>query len=189
MTSLVNWVYSSMKGTSLWFLKLSGIYTKKVSLLIIGLDNAGKTTMLGLLANDQIKYHEPTYHPNMELVQVGGIEFKAHDLGGHLSARRLWQSYYINSSCIIFMVDSTDIERMKESCNELANILVDVNHIPVLVLGNKNDSQSACSEVELRRYLNLYDIDDIDTNIGVFMCSVVNRTGIDQAFEWLISKV
>lgn len=178
-----------MTGTCLWFLRLSGIYKKKVSLLIIGLDNVGKTTMLGLLANNQIRCHEPTYHPNMEVVQVGGVEFNAHDLGGHLSARRLWQSYYINATCVIFMVDATDIERMSESRAELSKILVDVNHIPVLVLGNKIDSPVACSEVQLRRYLNIYDNDDIDCNIGVFMCSVVKRTGIKQAFEWIVSKV
>jgi GTP-binding protein SAR1 len=165
---------------------MSGLYNKKASLLVIGLDNAGKTTLLGMLVHNKIKCYEPTSHPNMETLQIGGVEFTTHDLGGHLAARRLWQSYYTSTSCVLFMVDTTDHKRMGEACMELSRILADANGIPVLVLGNKIDALGAYSEYQLRCALNLHTKNE---NIGVFMCSVVKRAGIEEAFEWLSKKV
>jgi GTP-binding protein SAR1 len=187
MASLINWVYSITTGTVLRFLSTTGLYKKKASLLVIGLDNAGKTTLLGMLAHDKIMCHEPTSHPNSEALQIGDVQFTVHDLGGHLAARRLWKSYYDNTSCVLFMVDTTDFKRMNEARNELSKILADSNGIPVLVLGNKIDSRDSCSELQFRRYMNLYE--DEDENIGVFMCSVVKRAGVNEAFKWLGSKV
>jgi GTP-binding protein SAR1 len=186
MASLINWVYSVTTGTGLWFLKMTGLYTKKAKLLVIGLDNSGKTTLLGMMANDKIGCHEPTSHPNHETLNIEGIEFSAHDMGGHIAARRLWQSYYANISCVLFMVDTTDIYRMGEARNELSRIIADSNGIPILVLGNKIDTRDACSELQLRRYLNLYENEE---NVGVFMCSVIKRAGIQEAFKWLATRI
>lgn len=186
MTSLISWVYSVTTGTGLWFLKMAGLYTKKANLLIIGLDNAGKTTLLGMLANDKIACHEPTAHPNHETLNIEGVEFSAHDLGGHMAARRLWQTYYANTSCVLFMIDATDIDRMEEARDELSRILTDANGVPVLILGNKIDARDACSELQLHHYLNLCKNDE---KVKVFMCSVIKRVGIQEAFNWLATRI
>jgi GTP-binding protein SAR1 len=186
MASIINWVYSSITGSGLWFLTMSGLYTKKANILVIGLDNAGKTTLVGMLINDKFQHHEPTSHPNKEVLNIGGIEFTVHDLGGHVSARRLWKSYYVNTDCVLFMVDVTDVYRMHEVRQELSKIVADLNDVPILIIGNKIDARNACSEAQLRRYLNLSPIDE---NIGVFMCSIVKRAGIKEAFKWVISRL
>ena len=191
MSSLINWVYSNIKfvttGAGLWLLHTTGLYTKKAKVLLLGLDNAGKTTLLGMLANNTISCHSPTMHPNNEEFVFGNIQFNAHDLGGHAAARRLWQSYSASVDSIIFLVDTTDYERMAECRSELSKLLASLQQeIPVLILGNKTDSQNSCSAQQLCQYL---DIDSTNGNIGVFMCSVVKRFGIEPGFKWLSNKL
>jgi GTP-binding protein SAR1 len=187
MVSLINWMYSNIIGSGLWLLKISGLYVKKANLIVIGLDNAGKTTLFGLLVNNQIQCHQPTMYPNKEVISVGGCEFSAYDLGGHLNGRHLWKSYCSNTTCILFMIDSTDIDRMTEARDILFNIIDDCNDIPILILGNKIDNVDACSESKLREYLGIYQYQY--NNIEIFMCSVVKRAGISEAFKWLSSRI
>lgn len=186
MFSIANWMYYITTAPLVWVLKSTGLYAKKASLLIIGLDNAGKTTLLGMLANDKIECHEPTNHPNQESIQVGSVIFNTVDLGGHLAARRLWKSYQMNIDCILFMVDSSDHYRMAEARDELSNLMADNDGIPILVIGNKIDSSNSCSKLQLQQYLGL--VND-DPNVGVFMCSVVKRAGVKEAFKWIETKI
>lgn len=182
MSSLVNWMYSIATAPFSWLMYTTGLSAKQADLLIIGLDNAGKTTLLGMLSTDKIMCHEPTMHPNKEEIQVGRVRFNAHDLGGHLAARRLWKSYNSCTDCVLFMVDATDMYRIEEARTELSNLIADLGDTPILVIGNKIDSPGACSKAQLCQYLGL-EFDN--PNIGVFMCSVVLRAGIKEAFKWL----
>jgi GTP-binding protein SAR1 len=186
MSSLVKWVYYITTTSFSWIFKTTGLSTKKANLLIIGLDNSGKTTLLCLMAKDKILCHEPTSHPNKEELTIGNISFTAHDLGGHVAARRLWKLYYANTDCVLFMIDTTDYNRMDECRTELTRILSDSNGSPVLVIGNKIDAPGACSKEQLSRYMG---IDNDNPNIKLFMCSVVKRSGIQDAFKWLKTKI
>lgn len=72
---------------------------------------------------------------------MGGINFKAFDLGGHEIARKVWKDYYAKVDAIVFLVDTADRERFPESSRELASLLSDdsLSDVPFLVLGNKID--------------------------------------------------
>lgn len=186
MSSFASWVYSITTAPFNWLLQFSGLSSKKASLLIIGLDNAGKTTMLGMLANDKILCHIPTTHPNHEEIQIGGIKFTTHDLGGHVAARRLWKSYHVHTDCILFMIDASDFYRLEEARTELNRIMSDAPDTPILVIGNKIDIPNSCSKLELIERLGL---ETNNPNVGVFMCSVVKRAGINDAFNWLVKCI
>ena len=186
MSTIINWVYYLTTAPFSWFFQATGLSTKKANLLIIGLDNSGKTTLLGLMRNDKIMCHEPTAHPNMEELLIGNIRFTAHDLGGHTAARRLWKSYHANTDCVLFMVDATDSYRIQECRQELYRILADSNKTPVCIIGNKIDAPGAYSEHHLRTLLG---IDENEINVGLFMCSVVKRAGIQAAFKWIATKL
>jgi len=182
-----------------WFwniLSFLGLANKSAKIVFLGLDNAGKTTLLHVLKNAHLKQPTPTFHPTMEELVIGKINFNAYDLGGHEQARRVWRDYFPLVDAIVFIVDCYDKDRLLEAKKELDGLLSnpDLAKIPFLILGNKIDLPRACSEDELRVLLGLHnslttgkgnvELKDIRP-IEVFMCSIVNRQGYGEGFRWL----
>ena len=181
-----------------WFwnvLSSLGLYRKNAKIVFLGLDNAGKTTLLHMLRDDRLAVHIPTQKPTMEELTMGSVKFRAYDLGGHEIARKVWSQYYAEVDAVVFLVDTTDHERFKESKNELDALLKteELSDVPFVVLGNKIDLPTAVSEDELREYYGLRQTygKQVSGNknakqpIEVFMCSVVRRQGYKEAFQWL----
>jgi len=183
MFAIFDWVWS--------FFEQLGLANKQAKLLFLGLDNAGKTTLLKMLRDDRVSVNVPTLHPHSEELIMGGINFKTFDLGGHETARRIWKDYFSQGvDGIIYLVDAADRSRFDESRAELANLLEqdELKHVPIMILGNKIDVPSAASEDELKNHLlppNCQYISHDSRPIEVFMCSVVKRMGYDKAFQTL----
>ncbi|GFR45149.1 hypothetical protein Agub_g6530, partial [Astrephomene gubernaculifera] len=151
MRFLIDWFYS--------VLSFLGLRNKSAKILFLGLENAGKTTLMHMLRDDRVSQHPPTQHPTSEEVQLGGITFKVFDLGGHKIARRIWKDYFAQVDAVVFLVDSSDRtgNRLSVAKDELQGLLGDPSlaGVPFLVLGNKIDLPNAVSEDELRTWLGL----------------------------------
>jgi len=98
--------------------KKLGRCPKETKLIIVGLDGAGKTTVLYKLKLGEIKTTVPTIGFNVETLKYKNILFKMWDIGGQEKIRFLWQNYYCDAKGIIFVIDSGDIERIDNDCNE-----------------------------------------------------------------------
>lgn len=132
---------------------------------------------------------------------MGGITFKAIDLGGHKEARKLWRDYYSSTDAIVYLIDTADRERLAESCIELNKVLTaelpDMQQTPLLVLGNKIDMDGAISEQELRECFHLMEttgkgkiaLPEHIRPVEVFMCSIVNREGYREGIQWLAQYI
>ncbi|KAJ1460108.1 ADP-ribosylation factor family-domain-containing protein [Pelagophyceae sp. CCMP2097] len=189
---LFDWVFNVLANL--------GLYHKSAKILFLGLDNAGKTTLLHMLKENRVQIHQPTLHPNQDELIIGNIRFKTFDLGGHETARRLWKDYFTTVDGVVYMVDALDRGRFPEAKRELDYLLTcdELAAVPFLVLGNKIDAHSAASEDDLRYALGLFETYGKDTNryrnedddnkirpIELFMCSVIRKMGYADGFRWL----
>ena len=101
-----------------------GFFQKSANIIFLGLDNAGKTTMLFMLQNNKYIQTDSTIHPHQAEVTIGNINFNSYDLGGHIQARKTWREYAGTVDGIIFIVDAADHDRLEEAKNELDSLLV-----------------------------------------------------------------
>lgn len=165
-----------------------GLWNKKANLLFLGLDNAGKSTLLHMLKTGKFTQTAPTQYPNSETLQLGNTKLNTFDLGGHEAARKLWKDYVPAVDCLFFVVDSANPSRFPEVKEELLNVLnmPELAEIPVAILGNKIDMKGAVSEEDLRASLDLNSIFAKESRpIELFMTSVAKKTGYPKALEWV----
>jgi len=122
---------------------------KKVNItnvLLIGLDNAGKTTIFNqwMYGNENIATI-PTIGFNVNCIKYNRKIFQIWDLGGHKNARHYWKPHHNNVDVIVFVVDGTDRYRLKEAKQELFNIFCDkdnecvIINKPIIIVANKQD--------------------------------------------------
>jgi len=169
-----------------------GLWTKEAKLLFLGLDNAGKSTLLRRLTSGGLAQLAPTAHPHSESLRVGSVEFATFDLGGHVQARRLWAEYSPAAGGIVFIVDAAAARRLPEARAELHALLAlpALDGVPFAVLGNKIDRADAVSEHALRAALGVMHHEvPVDRELDVFMCSVVMEAGYQEAFKWLAKRI
>eukprot|EP00920_Eleutheroschizon_duboscqi_P040790 GHVT01097506.1.p1 GENE.GHVT01097506.1~~GHVT01097506.1.p1 ORF type:complete len:181 (+),score=28.96 GHVT01097506.1:1019-1561(+) len=160
---------------------------KEVRILILGLDNAGKTTILYRLHVDEVVQTIPTIGFNVETVQYKNIKFQVWDLGGQTSIRPYWRCYYPNTKAIIYVVDSADTTRLADSRQELALMLEEeeLKGVTLLVFANKQDLPGALKAADVSEGLGLTSIRDRQWTI--FQTSAVKGTGINEGLDWMVS--
>ncbi|KAH0571345.1 GTP-binding protein Sar1 [Spironucleus salmonicida] len=181
-----------------WFrgvLSSLGLWSKKANIVFLGLDNAGKSTLLAMLKNSSAQQIAPTQHPTSQVLQIGQIQFKTYDLGGHEVARRVWEEYLQSAQGIVYLVDIADPSRFNESKDALTQIIrnKDFNKLPIMILANKIDKPTAVSPDDVLQALGLHDqVTGKDAKVAtgqrpleVFPCSVINREGYAEGFQWL----
>lgn len=114
---------------------------KEMRILMVGLDAAGKTTILYKLKLGEIVTTIPTIGFNVETVEYGNIQFTVWDVGGQDKIRPLWRHYFQNTQGIIFVVDSNDRDRIIEAREELQRMLNEdeLRNAVLLIFANKQD--------------------------------------------------
>lgn len=163
---------------------------KEAKILILGLDSAGKTTILYRLSLGQfVQQVAPTVAFNIEKVEVGNLTLHVWDLGGQQQLRPYWRLYYKENNGIVFVIDSTDKERMDLCKDELFTLLdeEELKGVPIVILANKQDLQTALKVEEISEMMELSKIKDRPWQ--VIPTSALKGEGVSTAFEWLSETI
>ena len=158
-------------------------------ILMVGLDAAGKTTILYQLKLGEMTNTAPTLGFNVETVSYKNIEFMVWDMGGQDAIRPLWRHYYENAQALIFVVDSADEERLSEAHEELSKMMEEeqLKDAILLVYANKQDMPEAKGVQEVADALALTSIPGRLWYIQA--CSANSGDGIREGLDWLAGKL
>ena len=158
---------------------------KEAKILVLGLDNAGKTTILKSITGESLKNIQPTKGFTVKIFEKENIKFTFWDIGGQKSIRNIWENYFENNDALIYVIDSSDVYRIEESGKELRNLLEEnlLCGIPLLIFANKQDLNLSLSPEEIMNQLNLNNI--INRKWTIAASSAITKVGIVEGLEWL----
>jgi len=163
--------------------------TREMRILMVGLDAAGKTTILYKLKLGEVVNTIPTIGFNVETVEYKNISFNVWDVGGQDKIRLLWRHYYTNTQGLIYVVDSNDRERIEENREELHKMLAEeeLRDAVLLVFANKQDLPGALTCPEITDKLGLHTIRGRTWFIQ--STCAVRGDGLYEGLDWLSKSV
>lgn len=162
---------------------------QEARLLVLGLDNSGKTTILKKLSDEDISHIMPTQGFNIKSLMHEGFKLNVWDIGGQKSIRPYWRNYYDQTDALVYVIDSADSRRLEETGVELQQLLDEekLSSVPVLIMANKQDLLNAASAAEISTSLNLNAIRERNWNI--LPCSAKTGEGLQDAMEWIVEQI
>lgn len=162
---------------------------KDMRILMVGLDAAGKTTILYKLKLGEVVTTIPTIGFNVETVEYKNISFTVWDVGGQDKIRPLWRHYFQNTQGLIFVVDSNDRERVQEAKEELMRMLAEdeLRDCVVLVFANKQDLPHAMTTSEVTEKLNLSSL--CNRHWYIQATCATSGDGLFEGLDWLSNKL
>lgn len=157
----------------------------RYKLCMLGLDNAGKTTILYRWGLGEVVETQPTIGSNVESVKHRNLELQVWDVGGQTALRQIWDMYFVNSAAVIFVIDSTDVTRLPLVKAELQRVLLKeaLHRTPLLILANKQDAHGALAVDDIARMLELTSVTDRAYRIQP--TSATTGAGLTDALDWL----
>lgn len=126
---------------------------KELRLLMLGLDNAGKTTVVKKFNGEDIDLIAPTLGFNIKTLEYRGFKLNVWDVGGQTSLRSYWRNYFEQTDGLIWVVDSADRARLRDCKAELHALLQQerLAGASLLVFANKQDIEGALTSEEIRQ--------------------------------------
>ncbi|XP_060535225.1 ADP-ribosylation factor-like protein 13B [Cylas formicarius] len=171
---------------------------KTVTLLLVGLDNAGKTVAAKGLAGEKPDPTMPTVGFSVIPLKYTSCDVRVYDLGGGANIRGIWHRYFADVHGVIFVIDSTDVDRFKEARDVLEDILGSdkIMGKPLLILANKQDRDGALDEIDVIEYL------EVEALANTYHCPTLVQScaanesfynkiepGIKSGYNWLMSYI
>ena len=165
------------------------IVKKDVRILMLGLDGAGKTTILYQLKLGETVKTIPTIGFNVEIIEHKNFNFNIYDVGGQDKIRVLWKHHYQNTDGLIFVVDANDRDRIDEAAEELKKLLEaeELKDCPVLVYANKEDLNGALAPGEVTEKLGMGQLKG--RTWLVQGASATTGQGLKEGLDWMASAL
>mmetsp|Transcript_9382 Transcript_9382/g.16924 ORF Transcript_9382/g.16924 Transcript_9382/m.16924 type:complete len:181 (-) Transcript_9382:2983-3525(-) len=162
---------------------------KEARILMLGLDNAGKTSILYRLKDGAHIKTVPTIGFNVETLEFNNITMQVWDLGGQASIRPYWRSYFQRQEAVIFVVDSTDRDRVNIAQSELSALLEEeeLADAVVCIFANKQDLPEAMQVSEVAEQMGVNRLQDRTwTIVGT---SALKGSGLEEGLTWISNNI
>ena len=157
-------------------------------IIILGIQNAGKTTILYRLSIGQLVKTTPTIGSNVEEISYNNVKLQAWDLGGQQSTRSIWDVYFLNTDAIIYVIDTHD-ETYDDSKTQFYKLLSNeaLKNAVILIYANKQDLPGAKKVAEI---IQIYELDKIKDHIWhIQPCSAQTGEGLITGMKWLSDQL
>ncbi|KAI9485080.1 ADP-ribosylation factor-like protein 5A [Zychaea mexicana] len=161
----------------------------QVKISIVGLDNAGKTTILYKLLLNQVVTTTPTIGSNVETIEYKNIRFLMWDIAGQETMRPTWKTYYVDTKAVILVIDSTDNARLNVAKEEMHRMMESeqLKDACLLVFANKQDVKGAMTASQISEALSLTSLKDRQWHIQA--CSALTGEGLHDGLDWLVLRI
>ncbi|KFR05884.1 ADP-ribosylation factor-like 3, partial [Opisthocomus hoazin] len=168
--------------------KLRGSPEQELRIVLLGLDNAGKTTLLKRLASEEVSSITPTQGFNIKSVHSHGFKLNVWDIGGQRSIRPYWRKY-LGSTDLLGGSSGRQPGEMGLSWQELAELTEEesLTGVPLLVFANKQDLVTAAPTAEIAEGLSLHTYRDREWQIQA--CSALSGEGVQDGMNWISSQI
>nr|XP_060613851.1 ADP-ribosylation factor-like protein 2 [Anolis sagrei ordinatus] len=162
---------------------------RELRLLMLGLDNAGKTTILKKFNGDEIDTISPTLGFNIKTLEHRDFKLNIWDVGGQKSLRSYWRNYFESTDGLIWVVDSADHPRLEDCKRELQSLLVEerLAGATLLIFANKQDLPGALTATAIQEALDLEGIQSHHWCIQG--CSAYTGENLLAGIDWLLDDI
>ncbi|EFY98915.1 Ras GTPase family protein [Metarhizium robertsii] len=168
-------------------LRKARLKDKEMRILMLGLDNAGKTTIVKKIMGEDINTVSPTLGFIIKTIDYDGYKLNIWDVGGQKTLRSYWRNYFEKTDALIWVVDATDRLRIDDCKDELHGLLLEerLSGASLLILANKTDVEGCMDEQEIRKALRLDEIRTHQWNI--LRCSAMTGENLQEGLAWVVA--
>ncbi|PIA99173.1 ADP-ribosylation factor-like protein 2 [Cercospora beticola] len=167
-------------------LRKARLKDKEMRILMLGLDNAGKTTIVKKIMDEDVTEVSPTLGFIIKTIDYEGYKLNIWDVGGQKTLRTYWKNYFEKTDTLIWVVDATDRERLGDCRDELKGLLLQERLMgaSLLIFKNKSDIEGSMTEDEVRQGLQL---DNIRTHKWhILPCSAMTGFNLQTGLQWVV---
>ncbi|KAH8595581.1 ADP-ribosylation factor family-domain-containing protein [Bisporella sp. PMI_857] len=167
-------------------LRKARLKDKEMRILMLGLDNAGKTTIVKRIMDEDVNSVSPTLGFIIKTIDHEGYKLNIWDVGGQKTLRSYWRNYFEKTDALIWVVDATDRLRIEDCREELHGLLQEerLSGASLLVFSNKTDVNGCMDETEIRGSLQL---DTIKTHRWqIVQCSAITGEHLQEGLGWVV---
>lgn len=164
---------------------------KEMRVLVLGLDNAGKTTCIKRFNNEDITTISPTLGFQICPLVFRGYTLNMWDIGGQQTLRAYWRNYFEATDGIIWVVDCNDVGRLADCKRELHELLQEerLAGASLLILLNKTDIPTALDPTEVAAHIDAKGLAQGKRHVHLAKCSAVTGAGLLDGIEWLVTDI
>ncbi|RMY67971.1 hypothetical protein D0863_07431 [Hortaea werneckii] len=169
-------------------LRKARLKDKEMRILMLGLDNSGKTTIVKRIMNEDVNSVSPTLGFIIKTIDYEGYKLNIWDVGGQKTLRTYWKNYFEKTDTLIWVVDATDSERLEDCRAELKGLLLQERLMgaSLLVFKNKSDVPGCMTTDDIREGLQL---DSISTHKWhILPCSAMTGQNLHEGLQWVVQN-